>query len=80
MELRHAVHVWRLDSLAPGATKTWRLDCTCTKEGAKVWNRVIVTAEGGRHLQASDETFLEVYTTDAAPSPAPAVPGEVLLK
>jgi hypothetical protein len=31
-------------------------------------------------LRASDGTFLEVDATDAAPSPAPAVPGEVLLK
>jgi uncharacterized repeat protein (TIGR01451 family) len=67
---RSGALAWTLDSLAPGASKTWRLRCRCVKEAAKACDRVTVTADGG--VTAGDETCLEIYTTAATPPPAAA--------
>jgi uncharacterized repeat protein (TIGR01451 family) len=73
---RNGALTWTLDSLAPGATKTWQLNCNCVKEAAKACNRVTVTADGD--LQGSDETCLEIDATNAAPPPAAApAPGKL---
>ena len=56
--MRGGALTWTLDSLAPGATKTWQLNCTCVKEATKACNRFTVTADGG--LQAGDEACLEI--------------------
>ena len=62
--------VWTLDSLAPGATKTWTLQCRCVKEAAKACNRVTVTADGG--VQEGDEACLQISANPTTPAAPPA--------
>ncbi len=67
-ESRGGALVWNLDSLAPGASKTYKVNCTCIKEATKACARFTVTADGG--LQAGDEACLAI-TADGAASSAP---------
>jgi uncharacterized repeat protein (TIGR01451 family) len=67
---RSGALIWTLDSLAPGATKTLKLNCHCVKEATKACNRVTVTADGD--VTAGDEACLEIYATDATLAPTPA--------